>query len=164
VSDLERLFAYNRWANVRMLGAADELSAEELSRAIKSSFPSVLATLVHMLGSEWVWLERWRGASPESFPDAADLGTVAAVRERWDALWADQRAFLGQAGDDGWSRTVRYRLFSGKEDQQPLGDLARHMVNHATYHRGQVVMMLRQLDKTPPSTDYVRFLREEVRT
>jgi uncharacterized damage-inducible protein DinB len=162
VDELKRLFDYSRWANLRFLDAADGLTAVELNREIDSSFPGVLATLVHMLGAEWVWLERWRGTSPTAFPDASDLVSAAAVRARWDALWSDQQAFLATLGDADARRSVPFRLFNGGADAQPLGDLMRHVVNHGSYHRGQVATMLRQLGKTPPSTDYIRYLREGI--
>lgn len=160
MDELRRLFEYNRWANVRFLDAADELTEEELVREIPSSFPSVLATLTHMLGAEWVWLSRWRGTSPTSLPESAGLSSVAAVRARWDELWAEQQDFLDALEPEEVDGTLRYRVFSGSEDEQRLGDLMRHFVNHATYHRGQLTTLLRQLGKTPPSTDLIRYLRE----
>jgi uncharacterized damage-inducible protein DinB len=159
--DLRRLFAYNRWANLRLLDAAEELTPEELGRRVESSFPSVLETLEHLLGAEWVWLTRWKGTNPTDFPeDAPAWKTVAAVRERWDRLWEEQREFLDRLSLERVESYITYRVFSGAEDEQVLGDLMRHVVNHATYHRGQLVTMLRQLGKEPPSTDFIRYLRE----
>jgi len=160
LEDLRRLFAYNRWATARLLDAAEELPVEDLTRDLQSSFPNVLATLVHGLGAEWVWLERWLGRSPSSFPDATGLDSVAAVRARWEALWTEQQDFLASLGEADVSRHVSYRLMNGEPDARALDDLMRHVVNHATYHRGQTVTMLRQLGRTPPSTDYIRWLRE----
>lgn len=161
MDEIRRLFEYNRWANQRLLDAVEDLTRDELGRELTSSFPSVASTLTHMLGAEWVWLERWRGSSPRSFPDAAGLDSVQAVRARWDALWAEQKAFLDGLADGDPQRIVSYSSLSGAPDARALGDLMKHVVNHATYHRGQLVTMLRQLGKVPPSTDYVRYLREE---
>lgn len=161
MDELRRLFAYNRWANLRYLAALEGLTAEELGEDMKSSFPSVLETVVHMIGAEWVWLSRWTGASPTAFPDATGLTTVDAVRRRWDGLWHEQQTFLAGLSPDAHERALSYRLFSGAADERALGELMRHVINHATYHRGQLATMLRQLGKTPPSTDYVRYLREE---
>lgn len=160
MEELRRLFDFNRWASERFLDAAAELTPEELGKDMKSSFPSVLATLAHMYGAEWVWLSRWQGESPTTLPGAEDLTSLEAVREGWEALWSDQRAFLAGLSPGDEMRTVRYRLFSGADDTRALGDLMRHVVNHATYHRGQLATLLRELGKTPPSTDYVRYLRE----
>lgn len=153
------LYAFNRWANVQFLDAASHLSAEELDRDLKSSFPSVRATLVHLLGAEWVWLERWLGHSPTTFPDAAGLPDVAAIRARWDLLWDEQRTFLEGLDDAGVGTLVTYRTMAGHEFSQPLGELLRHVVNHATYHRGQLTTLLRQLGHGAPSTDLVTYYR-----
>jgi uncharacterized damage-inducible protein DinB len=160
MDELRRLFDYNRWANLRLLAAADSLTPEELRRHIESSFSSVLATLAHALGAEWVWLERWKGKSPTSLPDGSTLDSPAALRARWDEVWRDQQALLAGLSDGDETRLLTYELFSGDSDTRPLGELMRHVVNHATYHRGQLATMLRQLGRVPPSTDYVRWLRE----
>jgi uncharacterized damage-inducible protein DinB len=158
--ELRRLFDYNRWANLRYLDAADDLSPEDGARDMGSSFPSVIRTLAHMLGAEWVWLERWNGSSPTSFPDAAALDSVAAMRARWDDLWRDQLVFLDACEADDPRRSISYRNMIGTPDERQLDELMRHVINHATYHRGQLATLLRQLGRTPPSTDYVRYLRE----
>jgi uncharacterized damage-inducible protein DinB len=159
--EIRRLYAFNRWANLRFLDAVEVLSDEELGRDLHSSFPNVAATLVHLLGAEWIWMERWLGRSPTGFPDAADLDSVAKVRARWDVVWEEQQAFLQGLEDADVSRPVTYVNLGGNEFTQPLGDLLRHVVNHATYHRGQLTTLLRQLGHPAPSTDLVTFYRSE---
>ena len=160
MEELQRLFDYNRWATRRLLDAAAPLSADDLRRDLKSSFPSVLDTFAHMLGAEWVWLERWNGRSPTAFLETSALDSARALRARWDLLWREQQGFLDGLENGDETRDVAYKTFKGEADRRALGDLMRHVVNHATYHRGQVVTMLRQLGQTPPPTDYVRWLRE----
>jgi len=161
LDELRTLFAYNRWANARLLDAVAPLTDSELGRDLGGSFPNVAAVLVHLLGAEWVWLRRWQGEAPTSFPDVSHLTSVAAVRARWDALWDEQQAYLAGVDEASLARDVAYRTFDGTPHQQPLHELIRHVVNHATYHRGQLAAMLRQLGKTPPSTDLARFYREQ---
>ena len=160
IEEIRRLYDFNRWANLLFLDALAELSDEELGRDLKSSFPNVAATLVHLLGAEWIWLERWMGRTPVGFPDAAELNSVARVRTRWDALWAEQQRLLAGLDDDALRRPVTYRNLAGNEFTQPLGDLMRHVVNHATYHRGQLTTLLRQLGHPAPGTDLVTFYRQ----
>ena len=160
MDEYRRLFEYNRWANLRFLDAAEDLTAEELERAIPSSFPSVLATLAHMFEAEWIWLRRWNGRPPVELPEDWDLTSVASLRGLWASQWEEQERFLGEQTSDASEKRVEYRFLSGKSDAQQLGQLMHHVVNHATYHRGQLTTLLRQLGKTPPSTDYVRYLRE----
>src|SRR5688572_25937885 len=160
MKDLRRLFAYNRWANLRLLDALEGLTPDELHSDLKSSFPTPLATALHAAGAEWIWLERWKGSSPTGFPEWGTIGSVPSLRQQWDALWADQQAYLASLTDGDEDRAVAFKTFKGEPDTRALGDLMRHVVNHGTYHRGQLVTMLRQLGKAPPSTDFVRWLRE----
>ena len=64
LSDIRHLFDYTEWANALTLNAAAELSDEDLRRDFKISHCSIFATLLHMAGAEWIWLERWQGRSP----------------------------------------------------------------------------------------------------
>ena len=69
INEIRRLYAYTEWANGLVLEAAEKLSSEQLLRDVKISHNSILGTLVHMAGAEWIWLERWHGHSPTD-PDA----------------------------------------------------------------------------------------------
>lgn len=159
-ADIERLYAFNRWANARTLGAAEKLSSEQLHRDLKSSFPSVQATLVHMLGGEWIWLQRWNGTSPATWPDQAALRTVADLRAPWQAVEQGQSAVLAALTDV--DRRFSYRNMKGDPFNDPIGLTLQHVVNHATYHRGQVTTMLRQLGAAAEATDFISFARETV--
>jgi uncharacterized damage-inducible protein DinB len=163
IDEILELFAYNRWANERMLDATAALSQEELTRDLGGSFPSLRATLTHMLGAEWVWLARWKGVSPTGLPDAWDLSTHDAIRDRWRAIEQEQAAFLETLTDESIRRVVDYRLLSGAAFSNPLWQLLRHVVNHASYHRGQVTTLLRQLGRPAVSTDLIVFHRERAR-
>lgn len=160
MDELRELYAYDRWANRRVLDAASRLSPEELARDLGSSFPSILATLAHVLGAEWIWLERWRGTSPPGFPESWDLSSLESVRARWAEVEADQRAFVEGLDEPALDRVVAYRDTRGIPYENPLGQLLRHVVNHSTYHRGQIVTLLRQLGAEAVATDYVVYLRE----
>ena len=157
VEDLVRLYAYNRWATGRLFAAAAAATPEQLTQPLGGSFGTLLGTLQHMLGAEWVWLERFNGRSPAAFPGAEGLTTLEAIRRRWDEVSAGLDAVISATAD--LNRAVPYRTFKGDRFDQPLGDLVQHVVNHGTYHRGQVAMSLRLLGIAAPSTDLVAFLR-----
>jgi uncharacterized damage-inducible protein DinB len=155
------LFDYASWATARMFSAAKALTPEQLSAFIESSFPSILGTLAHMVGSEWIWLRRWQGDNPTSIPDWVSQPALDDLETRLAAIEGERASFLGQLTDADLERVVSYRGLDGQTFSHPLGDLLRHVVNHATYHRGQLATMLRQLGHAPPSTDFTRYLREK---
>ncbi|MGH7481166.1 MAG: DinB family protein [Longimicrobiales bacterium] len=157
--ELRDLIAYTEWANARVLDAAAALEPEAFSRYLGSSFPSVRATLAHMVGSEWIWLRRWTGISPAHPPDDWDLSNLDSIRAHWADVETERAAFLDRLGEANVSRMIKYRTTKRELFSQPLDRLIRHVVNHATYHRGQVVTMLRQLGASAPATDFVLYDR-----
>lgn len=134
LEEIRELFAYNRWANHRLFEAAAGLDDEGFTRHLGGSFPTVRDTLAHIVGAEWIWLARWHGDSPKGAPESWDLAALAGI--------------------------IAYRTMRGEPFAQPLGQLLRHVVNHSSYHRGQVASQLRELGVTVPATDLVLFYRE----
>ncbi len=95
--DLERikvLYDFNRWANGRVLGAAEKLSSDQFIKDLQNSFPSVRDTLVHVMAAEWIWLERWMGTSPKALLTASEFPMVSSIRIRWADIEREQKAFL----------------------------------------------------------------------
>jgi uncharacterized damage-inducible protein DinB len=157
IAEVQQLFAYNRWANDRILSAASALSAEQFSRDLASSFPSVAATLAHILAAEWIWLARWNGASPDGLPDVWSNDTHSQLVQRWRLHEAAQSQFLDSLDAARLVAPLSYRNTKGDSFTVPLEQLVRHVINHSTYHRGQVTTMLRQLGVPAPATDYVLY-------
>src|SRR2546426_8413338 len=95
---LGELFDYNYWARDRQLEACATLTPEQSLRPLCNSFSSLRDSLAHLVGAEWIWLERWLGHTPRSMP-AWELTTTAAVERRWRALvgaeWIRLERWLG---------------------------------------------------------------------
>ncbi len=155
-----RLFEYTVWANHRALRGAAALSPEDFRKDLGASFGGVRGTLVHMLGAEWIWLERFKGVSPRQFVDEGEFPDVVVLRDRWAAIEEHREAWLHNLRDEDLAATLRYTNTAGEEHAAPLWQLAQHVVNHATYHRGQVTAFLRQLGAKPLSTDLLYWDRE----
>jgi uncharacterized damage-inducible protein DinB len=158
--EVRQLFAYTAWANSLVFEAAAALSEEQLGHSVASSFPSVGGTLAHVVGAEWVWLRRWLGESPSGFPDWVSRPVVAELRARLSTVERQRDAFVAGLSDADLGQVCSYRNLAGQAFSDPLGGLMRHVVNHSTYHRGQVATQLRQLGFKPPSTDLIVFLRQ----
>jgi uncharacterized damage-inducible protein DinB len=155
--DILTLYDYNAWANARVLEAVEPLTSEELLRDLGNSFPSVRDTLAHILGAEWIWLRRWHGESPGSIVAASEFSTVAGLKERFAIVARDRRAFLDALSEDRLAQPFAYRDLAGNAHSLRLIESLQHVVNHGTYHRGQVTTMLRQVGRKPVGTDMSRF-------
>jgi uncharacterized damage-inducible protein DinB len=133
------------------------VSLEEFTKEIGGSFLSLRGTLAHLYGAEWVWLERWRGTSPSSLPSALDLPDVETIRSRWQKVEQGQRDFLEGLDPEGLGEPLTYTNFQGETWTYSLWKILAHVVNHSSYHRGQVATLLRQLGKAPLSTDLLLY-------
>jgi uncharacterized damage-inducible protein DinB len=90
-----------------------------------------------------------------TFPD------LAAVRQAWSEEEQRIRAVLTRLGPDGVARPIEYRGWDGRQQAQPFWQMLQHLVNHGSYHRGQVTTMMRQLGVPPPrAMDLIAFYRE----
>jgi len=158
VEDIQKLYEYHRWANARMLAPVTVLNAEQFTRNLSSSFASVRDTLVHMLSAEWIWLERWRGVSPATMLGAQDFPALESIKTRWTEVERGQTAFVAALTAETLPQRVSYLNTKGERWEYLLELMLQHVVNHTTYHRGQIATMLRQLGHPPASTDFLLFL------
>jgi uncharacterized damage-inducible protein DinB len=159
--DMVGLYEYNAWANRRALEAASALSNEQFNQKLGSSFPSVRDTLAHIYGVEWLWLERFQGRSPSAIPDDAGYAEVQKLKESWVAFEATLLNFVRGLTQEDLDRVMEYKTMKFGVYRNPLWQSMMHLVNHGTYHRGQVTTMLRQLGAKPILTDLMHFYREK---
>lgn len=160
LDEIRSLFAYNRWATERLLHASRELSPDAFARDLGTSHGSVRGTLVHTLWAEWIWLQRWRGTSPKRVFAEDEFPDVAAIETRWGEVERERQSFIAGLADDRLAARTAYINLQGQRWEYPLGHMMQHVVNHSSYHRGQVVTLLRQLGREPPSTDFLLFFDE----
>ncbi|HEV2492988.1 MAG TPA: DinB family protein [Terriglobia bacterium] len=161
IDTLQELYDYNYWARDRQLQACAKLSNEQFQRPMGSSFNSLRDTLAHLLVVEWVWLERFQGRSPRAIPGWLDaLQTVGSVRERWHDIERDMRRYLAELQPEALPHPLSYVNLKGEAWTYPLGQALFHLVNHQTYHRGQVTTLLRQLGAESVAIDYLVYRDE----
>ena len=159
--ELKELLDYHYWARDRILAALDPLTSEQYARDRGNSFRSIRDTATHVYAAEWVWYQRWQGESPKALIKADIFPDVPALREAWVELEAKMRAFLDVMGHrDALDQVIPYTLFSGDRGESPFWQMLQHVVNHASYHRGQITTMLRQIGAAPPKQmDLIAFYR-----
>lgn len=158
---LQSLLDYHYWARDRVLDAVEPLTPEQFTRELGNSFPSIRDTLVHLCSAEWIWCARWDGESPHAMLDPRMFSDLTSVRAAWLENERRVRAVLARLGEDGIARPIEYRGFNGQPQAQLFWQMLQHVVNHGSYHRGQITTMLRQLGAVPPkSLDLIAFYRE----
>jgi uncharacterized damage-inducible protein DinB len=158
---LRLLFQYNLWADRRLMDVCASLTNEQFTRNLGSSFSSVRDTLAHLYGAEFIWNERFQGRSPSSLPSATQFPDLASIRvklEEMDLYFIDYVSKMTQQDLD---RVIRYKTAAGTEFSNPLWQSLHQLTNHASYHRGQIVTLLRQLGAKPVSTDLIGYYREQ---
>lgn len=161
--DVRRLLDYTVWANHRLVRVAATLSVDDFKRDLAGSHGGVRGTLTHVMGAEWIWLERWKGVAQRQKPiDEGEFADVVALRERWTVIEEHRDSWLESLRPEAVAAEIHYKTLAGVDGSGPLWQLVQHVANHSTYHRGQVLMMLRQLGAQPVSTDISLWDRERV--
>lgn len=158
---LQILVDYHYWARDRLWVAVESLPDDQLRRPLGNSFSSIFDTMVHLCGADWIWRSRWEGVSPMSLPGSELYADLTRLRAAWQEEEQRIRAILTRLGAGGISQPIEYQGWDGRRQAQPFWQMLQHLVNHGSYHRGQVTTMLRQLGAQPPkSMDLIAFYRE----
>jgi uncharacterized damage-inducible protein DinB len=152
---LRELIDHNYWARDRQLQICAALSEEQFLRPLGASFASVRDSLAHLVAVEWLWLERWRGRSPRSMPAAEEFPTLAAISERWSVVEREMREYLGGLSEEALGLPFTYVNAKGETWTYLLWRAVLHVMNHQSYHRGQVAVQLRLLGAQPPPVDFL---------
>jgi uncharacterized damage-inducible protein DinB len=160
IASFRTLYAYNWWANSRLLEASRDLEQTALQSDLGGSYPSLLATWLHTFWVESLFIRRWQGLSTADVSSPPGYTAIGTLHPAWEELVRNQMQFLSTLNDGDCSREVRYVDSRGRSLSLTLENALLHVVNHSTYHRGQAASKLRQLGKTPPSTDFVLYCRD----
>jgi uncharacterized damage-inducible protein DinB len=117
-------------------------------------------TVAHLYGAEYVWNERIHGRSPTALVSGAGFPDLASVREKLEEMDAYYIDYVSKLSQQDLERVIHYKGFKGEEYSNPLWQSLHQLTNHASYHRGQITTMLRQLGAKAVSTDLIGYYRE----
>jgi uncharacterized damage-inducible protein DinB len=159
LQEISQLVAFNRWANERFFEALSQLPAELYGRDLRSSHGGIHGTLAHLITAERGWLYRWQGKSESSMAAIGHMHSLAELRAFWENICAEMSQFLASLDDQKLQAMLSTTARTGSYTM-PYWQMIQHVVDHSSYHRGQIVTMLRQLGVTPPSTGLLRFYRD----
>ena len=159
--DVVALFAYDRWANRKVLDACRQLTAEQFVAEPAPGWSSVRSTISHIALATEFNLRTLAGDPDESIPTEADLATVgdaAGLLERAYRRFEELRPTLTPER----LNTVLTLRRRGRTATLPPWAMLRHIVNHASYHRGQVASKLKRFGIEPPNTDFFFWAIEQI--
>ncbi|HTL81274.1 MAG TPA: DinB family protein [Bacteroidia bacterium] len=134
---------YNLWANKNLADLLRTIDQALLTKEVKSSYPSLRKTCFHIWDAEFVWFSRLNGTSPTSFPSntyGPEVHPSGFIDQSAEFL-----AFLDEQDEDFFNDKTTFTTFDGKEFTQENEGIIMHVMNHSSFHRGQLVMMLRIL-------------------
>jgi uncharacterized damage-inducible protein DinB len=160
VEEAVTLMEYNAWANHRIIASCAALDPGQFARDLGSSFRSVRGTLVHIMGVEWLYMERLHGRSPSDFPSGDEFPTLDSFCPRWASVEGEWLSRCRALSPQDLENKIEFRNTRGILYCHTLAQLVHHLVNHSTYHRGQIATLLRQLGRQSESTDMITFQRE----
>ena len=135
-----------KWADEKMLGAVAQYA------------PTHISTLQHIYLGEAVWLGRVQGQQDLLITDISAPPDIAALQQDWPQIHQAWLEWADSVGD--WDQLVPHRNLQGDRFEMPAWQITLHLVNHGSFHRGQIAAMLRGAGFAPPATDLILFYRE----
>lgn len=165
------LYAFNHWANSRILDRVEQLTPEQLRAPNPGGFGSTRDTLVHLMETEFFWSGLiWRGKAididwePFEF-DPADYPDVAAIRSRWAVIESDLHAFVEELKPDTENSLDRVIVWTSDGEtmlRRPLWLSMLDVLIHATQHRSEIAMALTRYGQSPGELDLSLYVREHM--
>ena len=160
MNDLQKLMRYKCWADALLHEAATQVSLEELTRSRPIVFGSMIQTLSHICAMDGVWRAHLSGEShgldtrnPEN---RLPLDALSAEQQRMNDWYI---SYVDRLSATHRSETVNFEFIGGGPGSMTRHDILLHVVNHGTYHRGNVTGMMYECGLMPPTTDYPVFLK-----
>ena len=160
VDDLKLYYAYNDWANNRILDAAEALAPAQLTTPNDIGWGDLRGALVHILDAEYGWFCFLFGREDEGLLDPAQFATIAALRTRWRRQSQTTRQCLDSLKDDDLYRIHRSER-GGNTQRWVLWQALVHVVNHGTQHRAECAAILTGFGQSPGDMDFTLFLRQQ---
>ena len=159
---LKQYATYNIWATRRIMDIILPMPEEKQMTELPSSFTSLFKTVLHMLDAESIWWQRMKMNERINIPSENFNGTMKEVTDgllQQSKLWEE---WVSNASDLSLDHVFQYYNLKKEMFKQPVWQMILHVFNHGTYHRGQLINMLRQLGvEKMPKTDFILWSRKK---
>lgn len=153
----EELFNFHLWRQQRIIELLKTLDTEYFSKQLSGSFGSLFIVLKHLVWAEKVWLGRVNNNEVATMRDQNVEGMLAdwqGVTQKWISL-------IEKTDDTDFESSVRYFTSKGEEYHNSLFEIVIHLIDHSTYHIGQMMNAIRAFGMEPVSTNYIHYLRSK---
>jgi uncharacterized damage-inducible protein DinB len=142
-----KLYTYNEWANHRVLKAIIDQGVSD---------EKILSLFSHQMSANYLWLHRIKGLDPPPY----ELWKTYQVDQLKRMVEEVSRMWLGYIQEnESFSRMLKYKNYVGDYYENNVEHIMMHLVNHGTYHRGQIALRMRQCGYTPINTDFITWDR-----
>lgn len=142
-----KLYRYNAWANTRVIGCLERQAVND---------EKILTVFSHLLSAQLIWLHRIQSLPPAPVElwKKYDLGQLRQLVNDGSQRWL---TFIEET--ENFNRVLKYHNYTGDYFENNVEHIMMHLVNHGTYHRGQVALLLRQKGYEPVNTDFITYDR-----
>jgi uncharacterized damage-inducible protein DinB len=142
-----KLYQYNAWANRKVVSCLVNQNVTD---------QKILSIFNHLVSAQFIWYNRFSGLPKSEYLlwGNYSLEQLRAMIEKANTLWIE---FIETA--DNFERELKYTNYVNDYYENSIGDIMAHLVNHGTYHRGQVAVLLREKGYDPVNTDFITYDR-----
>ena len=153
---------YNHWANEKMCKYLSGIDEFEIEANKQAEYMTIKKIIMHIADGEQTWLARLNGSNSPHLHNIDIGGTFEGICGLILKNSLNFIDFASQKDDDFFKASTEYINLKGKTFTQNNAEIILHCMNHSTFHRGQVMNMLRHVGYTDQSaSDFIMFLREK---
>src|ERR1041385_6281116 len=134
-----KLIQYNTWANRLIMSSIETMPQDLFDKSVGGSFGSLKATIIHLLESDFLWLERFKGIPLADIP-SWNTSNIADINKTWNPL---QEEMLSAAGKISPEQNIHFITRKGIPFDLPFEEIVAHLSHHGSYHRGQLTHIIR---------------------
>lgn len=151
---------YNLWANNKLRELLQANEDTLMTQKVIASFPSIRKTIQHLWGAEKIWLLRLNGVSPTVLTAYNFDGTLERMYQNWSKESLNFLTFIEYQLDEWFDETTEFLDTQGDFHELKNHEILQHVFNHSSYHRGQIILLMRQLGMTNmEGLDYIAWAR-----
>jgi len=148
-----KLIQYNIWANRLISTVIESLSNDLFEKSVGGSFGSLKATIIHLLESDYLWLQRFKGIPLADIP-SWDTSTASSINKTWYSI---QDEMISVGGKISATQNIHFITRKGTPFDLTFEEIVAHLSHHGSYHRGQLTHIIRELGQKPVATDFFIF-------